>query len=714
MTVLIVDDQEINRAILRHMLDQAGYQCLEACSGAEALVIVSAQPVDLVLLDIVMPGCDGFEVLTKIRKLASELDLPVIMVTATDDPSEVVRSFELGANDFVSKPIDSAVTLARIGTHVKLKTAREALRKSEERYALVAQGTNDGLWDWDLTTNEVYYSPRWMAMLGVDPDEANDSPEMWLGRIHLEDRKRTESELELHLSGSKPHFETELRIRHQDGSYRWMLCRGIAVRNDSGAAQRLAGSLTDITEGKVADALTGLPNRVLFKERINRCVLKHTRDPEYKFALLYLDLDNFKLVNDSLGHDFGDRLLVAISRRLEGSVRICEALVSRLGGDEFAVLLEGISSEQDAVRVAERILKSVSAPISVGKGREIFATLSVGISFCDGASDGAEMLQAADTAMYEAKSRGKSGYQVFNPAMKADATQRLETEHQIRQALESDEFDLHYQPIIDAQSGRLHGFEALSRWNHPDRGLVSPSEFIPIAEETGLIVPIGEWVLHEACRQMVEWKSKNELFSDLVVSVNIASRQLHHPEFYYGICNTLHETGLDPAHLRLEVTESTMMQSEEVSTPLLSCLRELGVKVAIDDFGTGYSSLANLHQLSLDTVKIDRSFVDKMRLSPKNRAIVGTIVTLANRLNFDVVAEGVETVEQFETLRALGCEYVQGFLFSPPVDKLAVPPLVEDHQLCSILDRLHCDVAGAINGSRGQDNLSRRNLILSD
>lgn len=714
MTVLVVDDEAINRAILSHMLEGAGYQTLEASTGAEALMMISIHQIDLVLLDIVMPDCDGFEVLKTIREQASESDLPVIMVTATRDSSEAVLSFELGANDFVSKPIDAAVMLARIGTHLKLRVATEALRKSEERYALVAQGTNDGLWDWDLKTNEVYYSPRWMAMLGVEPEDVDNSPEAWLGRIHLEDRNRTESELELHLSGAKPHFETELRMRHFDGSYRWMLCRGIAVRDEADDAHRLAGSLTDITEGKVADALTGLPNRVLFKERISRCVLKHTRDPEYKFALLYLDLDNFKLVNDSLGHDFGDRLLVAISRRLEGSVRICEALVSRLGGDEFAVLLEDIDSEEDAVRVAERILKSVSAPISVGEGREIFATLSVGISFCDGSSDGTEMLQAADTAMYEAKSKGKSGYQVFNPAMKADVINRIQTEHQIRQALENDEFELHYQPIIDAQSGRLHGFEALSRWNHPQRGLVAPGEFIPIAEETGLIVPIGDWVLNEACRQMVQWKSENAACADLVVSVNIASRQLNHPEFYYGICSTLHETGLEPGHLRLEVTESTMMESEEVSTPLLNCLRELGVKVAIDDFGTGYSSLSDLHQLSLDTVKIDRSFVDKMKLSPKNRSIVGTIVTLANRLKFDVIAEGVETIEQFEALRALGCEYVQGFLFSPPVDKSAVPALIKDHQLCSVIDLLNSEVLDVIAGPSASRKLTGRSLSFTD
>ena len=665
--VLIVDDEPAKRNVFAELLAQKGFRVVEACDGSTALAAIDKNSIDLVLLDVAMPGMNGFEVLADIRQSLTEADLPVIMTTTLETSGDAVRAFELGANDFVSKTIDPDVALARIRIHLKLKQSQQALRKSQQRYALVAEGTNDGVWDWDLSTNEVFYSPRWKSMLGIDQDQLSNSPEEWLGRIHVEDLKRTEAERKLHLSGEKPHFETELRMRHQDGSYRWMLCRGIAVRASCGTAIRLAGSLTDITEGKVADALTGLPNRVLLNERLKRCLDRQSRNSKFKFAVLYLDLDNFKLVNDTLGHDYGDRLLVSIARRLEGSVRISEALVSRLGGDEFAILLENIESESDAIRVADRVIDSVSVPITLGKGREIFATVSVGISFSDGNSDAEEMLQSADAAMYHAKAEGKSCYQIFSPVMKADITSRLETEVQIRRAIERQELQLHYQPIVNAISGQLHGFEALARWNHSDRGLVPPSEFIPIAEETGLIIPLGQWALRNACQQMMDWRAVDSRFNDLSISVNVAYRQVQHKDFFEDILSVLTQTGLDARSLKVEITESSMMQNEASNKMLLCRLRELGVKVAIDDFGTGYSSLALLHQLPLDTVKIDRSFVDKMTLSLENRAIVGTIITLANRLNFDVIAEGVETPEQLSLLQSLGCELAQGFLFSRPI-----------------------------------------------
>lgn len=665
--VLIVDDKACNRRLFADLLVEAGILVIEASDGSTALRAIDSSSIDLVLLNVDMPNMVGFDVLVTIRQTLSEADLPVIMTTTLETSKEAVRAFEVGANDFVAASINPDVALARIKIHLKLKHAQQALRKSQQRYALVAEGTNDGLWDWDLISDEVFYSSRWKSMLGIDPDQSVTSPAEWLSRVHVEDLKRTEAERRLHLSGGKPHFETELRMRHEDGGYRWMLCRGIAVRESGGKAIRLAGSLTDITEGKVADALTGLPNRVLLNERLKRCLDLHSRNRNFKFAVLYLDLDNFKLVNDSLGHDYGDRLLVSIARRLEGSVRISEALVSRLGGDEFAILLENIKSESEAIAVAERIIDSVSAPITLGQGREIFATVSVGISFSEGHCDAEEMLQCADAAMYHAKAHGKSCFQIFSPVMKADIKSRLETEVQIRRAIERAEFQLHYQPIVNAISGQLYGFEALARWNHPEKGLVPPSDFIPIAEETGLIIPLGKWALRTACQQMMDWRSVDSGFDNLVVSVNVAYRQLQHKDFFEDILSVLAQTKLDAGSLKVEITESSMMQNEASNEMLLRRLREIGVQVAIDDFGTGYSSLALLHQLPLDSVKIDRSFVDKMTLSSENRAIVGTIITLANRLNFDVIAEGVETPEQLSLLQSLGCDFAQGFLFSRPM-----------------------------------------------
>lgn len=505
-------------------------------------------------------------------------------------------------------------------------------------------------------------------MLGLKTEAVSKSPELWLDRVHPEDRNQVDTELQKHLDDITPQFETELRMRHTDGSYRWMLCRGLAVKSATGAPQRLAGSLTDITEGKVADALTGLPNRVLFRERLDRCVERRRRDADYSFALLYLDLDNFKLINDSLGHDYGDRLLVSVARRLEGSVRAADSFISRLGGDEFAVLIEHISTDDCATGVAQRVLDSVSAPISLGGGREIFASVSIGISMSGtGDKSPKDMLQEADTAMYQAKEQGRSCSRIFDPSMKEDVTRRLDIESELRRAVERNDFTVHYQPIVKVHNGELIGFEALVRWTSPKLGMVSPGEFVPIAEDTGLIVAIGGWVLEEACRQMMEWKAADPRFQDVTINVNLSSRQLAQPGIVADVAAVLERTGLNAEQLKLEVTESAIIQNPEAGALLLSELRQRGVKVAIDDFGTGYSSLAYLHRLPLDALKIDRSFVDKMTLSDDNREIVGTIITLADRLNLAVVAEGIETAEQRELLRQMGCELAQGFYFSRPI-----------------------------------------------
>ena len=672
--VLVVDDERLNRAILARVLKQNGYSVVEAEDGAEALNKIEHESIDLVLLDIVMPGLSGFDVLAKIRSRKHDADLPVIMVTASTESDKIVQAFNAGANDYVTKPIDIGVTMARINTHVALRDSLAALRRSEERYALVVQATNDGFWDWDLIADTVHFSPRWIEMLGLSEEKVEPSINSWLDRVYSEDRARVEAEFDSHLSGVTPQFETELRMLHADGSYRWMLCRGLAVKNSAGRLHRLAGSLTDITEGKVADALTGLPNRVLFQERLQKCVERHTRDQKSRFALLYLDLDNFKLVNDGLGHEIGDRLLVSVARRLEGSVRSGEAFVSRLGGDEFAVLLENVQDIQDASRAAERILIGLAEPFALGGGREVFASVSCGISMASEVNrESADMLQEADTAMYQAKEQGKSCFKVFDPRMKTDVKRRLKIENELRRAVERDEFVLHYQPIVSMATGGLVGFEALVRWQNPETGLISPAEFIPIAEDTGLIIPIGRWVLAEACRQMAEWRATDSRFDGIMMSVNLSSRQLSDTDLVSDVSSVLIDTGLPAKDIILEVTESTIIENQDAGARTLNRLRQCGVNVAIDDFGTGYSSLAYLHRLPLDTLKIDQSFVDRMTHSDDNHSIILTIVALANRLQLKVVAEGIETQKQQELLNAMGCQLAQGYFFSPPIPADKVP-----------------------------------------
>lgn len=667
--VLVVDDEPINCVVMCRLLKAEGFDTIEAGNGIEALEAVEANELTLVLLDIAMPGMDGFEVLKTLREQHSQLDLPVIMVTASEETSQVVKAFEQGANDFINKPFDPAVTMARINMHLQFAESRADLRKSEERYALVAQGTNDGLWDWDLLKNEIFFSPRWFAILAIEESE-NPAPDTWFERIHPEDLPRVTDELKRHFTGTgvTPLFETEMRMRHKDGSFRWTLCRGLAVFDENGMAQRIAGSLTDITEGKVADALTGLPNRVLFRERLERSVARQKRDKNFNFSLLYLDLDNFKLVNDSMGHEAGDRLLVAIARRLESSLREAESIVCRIGGDEFAILVEGFQDRDAPIEIARRIISSVGAPISIGYGREVYASVSVGVSYSsDGHEDANEMVQAADTAMYRAKEQGKSCYRVFDPAMKRDATKRLSLENELRNAVQNGQLTCHFQPIIETENRKVCGFESLVRWNHEKWGNVSPAEFIPIAEECGLIDTIGMIVIRKSCQQLAAWQKADPRFADLHVNVNLSSRQLKCNNLVDKVLDVITDTGISPSSLRIEVTEGTIMGNPDQGASVLSSLQREGVKIEIDDFGTGYSSLSSIHKLSPDSVKIDRSFVKSIGQSNDKKTVVGAILALADELKIDVVGEGIETEKQHAILKKMGVKYAQGFLYSQPL-----------------------------------------------
>lgn len=686
--ILVVDDEGLNRAVLCKFLQNQGFQTIEAANGREAFSILKKDHVDLMMLDIDMPVMNGFETLQRLPIELPHLDLPIIMVTASDDGEAVTRAFELGASDYINKPFDPAVTLARVNLHLQFAQSRSDLRKSQERYALVARGTNDGLWDWDLRRSQVFYSERWYAMLGMN-DQTDPTLDTWFGLIHPEDVERVNEEFNSHFSGLTPHLETEMRMRHVDGSFRWTLCRGQAVFDDQGKAHRIAGSLTDITEGKVADALTGLPNRVLFRERLDRCIFRQKREKDFNFALLYLDLDNFKLVNDSLGHEAGDRLLVAIARRLESSLREAESLVCRIGGDEFSILVEGISDLNEPICIANRIINSLAQPISIGDGRDVYTSVSVGISFSDDDfNDAEDIIQAADTAMYRAKAQGKSCYRVFDPAMKKNATNRLNIENELRKAIARNELDCYFQPIIEISSGRVTGFEALVRWTHKDLGPISPTEFIPIAEDNGLIHQVGIIVLRKACSQMTAWQRMDARFEDMQVNVNLSSRQLKSSNLIDQIFEVVDQTEIRPDSLKLEVTESTIMENPQQGAKVLSLLQSRGIKVAIDDFGTGYSSLSCIHELSPDVVKIDRSFIDQIDDSSDKKTIVRAIIGLADGLDLDVVAEGIESKSQHRILQAMGCKYAQGFLYSKPLPPRGLYDLIVNNDAMVCLESM--------------------------
>jgi diguanylate cyclase (GGDEF)-like protein/PAS domain S-box-containing protein len=672
--LLIVDDNELNRDMLARRLTRQGYEIVVADSARQLSQRVKEDAIDLVLLDIEMPEISGLEALKTLREIYSAIELPIIMVTAKNQSDDVVKALDLGANDYVTKPIDFAVALARIGTQLSHKRAQEGLRESEERYALAARGANDGLWDWNLQANVVYFSTRWKNMLGYQESEIGDKPDEWFDRIHDADRERVTQEIAAHQAGSVPQFESEHRVLHKDGTFRWMLCRGLAVRNGSGTTSRMAGWQTDITEGKVSDPLTGLPNRLLFTDRVGR-LIKHTkRRKDYLFAVLFLDLDGFKMINDSLGHLVGDQLLVGVASRLEKCLRATDTvarlgdgcIVARMGGDEFTVLLDDLKHPDDAKQAAERLMKAVTAPFMLG-GREVFTSISIGIALSNTSYEQAEdILRDADTAMYRAKSLGKARYEIFDADMRASVVARLQLEMDLRRALEHGEFHNVYQPIVSLAAGQIVGFEALLRWQHPTRGLLGPEEFIMVAEETGLIRDLGWWNLREACRQMTEWRAAYSAYSQLTMSVNLSPKQFLQANLVQDIGSLLCELKLPPQALKLELTESTVMGDPSAAVEMLQQIKSLGISLAIDDFGTGYSSLSYLHRFPLDTLKIDRSFISSIGTG-EDTEIARTIFPMALNLHLDVVAEGIETIEQLVLLKKLQCKYGQGYYFSKPL-----------------------------------------------
>jgi diguanylate cyclase (GGDEF)-like protein/PAS domain S-box-containing protein len=673
--ILIVDDNEMNRDMLARRLERKDYVIRVADGAKRLLERIKEEPVDLVLLDVEMPGISGLDALQTLRGCYSPIELPIIMVTAKDQSEDIVTALNLGANDYLTKPIDFPVALARIRTQISHKKAEEALRESEERYALAAQGANDGLWDWNLLDNIIYFSPRWKIMLGYQETEIGNSPEEWLDRIHVADRERVKDEIGAHQRGLTPHFESENRVQHKDGSFRWMLSRGLAVHDASGKASRMAGSQTDITGGKVADVLTGLPNRLLFVDRLVRLIEHSKRHKEYLFAVLFLDLDGFKMINDCLGHGIGDQLLVGVANRLEKCLRVSDTVtrienlytLARLGGDEFTILLDQVKDSNDATLVAERIMKAIAAPFTL-EGKKLFTSVSIGIALSNIGYDKPEdLLRDADTAMYRAKTLGKGRYEVFDLEMRASVIARLQLETDLRTALEREEFRNFYQPIISLESGRITGFEALLRWQHPTRGLVQPLDFIPVAEETGMIREIGWWNLQNACRQISAWNACRNAGHPLTMSVNLSVKQFLQPNLAAEIGKLLRDVELPPNILKLEITESTVMADPSAAVEMLLQIKSLGVQLSIDDFGTGYSSLSYLHRFPLDTLKIDSSFTKTMGEDGDSTEIVRTILPMANNLRLNVIAEGVETAEQLAILRKLRCEYAQGYFFSKPV-----------------------------------------------
>jgi diguanylate cyclase (GGDEF)-like protein/PAS domain S-box-containing protein len=571
-----------------------------------------------------------------------------------------------------------------------LKAALKSFEESEERYALAARGANDGLWDWNLLTGKIYFSHRWNHMLGYPENDVWSGPEEWFSHIHPDDRERVRAEIDAHRENKTPEFVSEYRMRHKSGGYIWTLSRGIAIRDASGKAIRMAGSQTDVTEGKIADPLTRIPNRLYFLDRLESAIESASRLGSL-FAVLFIDLDHFKLVNDSLGHAAGDELLIDVAGRLRAGIRASarqtgpvQSIVARIGGDEFAILLGHLEHKEDASIVAARILERIGEPFHI-EGRRMFVSASIGIALSTTASTPEDLLRNADTAMYHAKTNGKARFEFFNEGLREQAITRFETETGLRKAIEENQLLVHYQPIVSLSDLSIRGFEALVRWNHPERGLIAPSEYIPIAEQSDLILLLGRWVLREACRQMAEWHVSFAPDPPLTISVNVSARQLSDPRLMDDVELALAESGMNHEMLALEMTESSIMGDAEQTMAALNRLKRMNIQLEIDDFGTGYSSLSYLQRLPFDILKIDRSFVSELGAGDSSVNIVKAILELGHSFGMRVIAEGVETDAQLSILRQLGCNYMQGYLFSRPLDAKAAECLYHKTRNTEIL-----------------------------
>jgi len=673
------------RTVAREALGALALHVEEAATGAELVAGCDPTRAQLVLLDGTDSTLGAYALCATLRGLPGGEHLPILVLVRGDDSLGASRAFEAGATDCVTSPLEGAVLLHRARNLVNARRIATHLRRSEEKLAKAQRIAQLGWWEWNLEDNSLVCSQEFYSILGLDRDSFGGTYESLLRCIPFGDREELKLRIDASVRGGSP-FSIDHRITRSDGVERIVYQQAEVSRDEAGRTVRLVGTIQDVTERKQAedqirflayfDSLTGLPNRRQFAERLAAAVQSAQRHSRLS-ALLFLDLDRFKRINDTLGHSAGDHLLQEVSSRLLTCLRKTdsvarpvgekpvESVVARLGGDEFIVLLSEVQRVQDAAKVARRIVEVLSEPF-VLQGQEVVVTTSIGITLFPFDGDTADtLLKNADTAMYHAKDQGRNNYQFYNESMNATAFERLVLEANLRRALERQEFVLHYQPQVTLVDGKIFGAEALIRWRHPEMGLVPPVKFIPLAEETGLIVPIGEWALRTACEQARAWQ--NEGLPPVRIAVNVSSPQFADPGFVATVDEILRTTGLPPKNLDLEVTESILMGDAEASSACLRQLKQLGVWLSVDDFGTGYSSLSYLRRFSLDTLKVDRSFLLNVPDDPDHVAITSAIIALAHSLHLGVIAEGVESAEQVRFLRPQGCYSAQGFLFSRPV-----------------------------------------------
>jgi diguanylate cyclase (GGDEF)-like protein/PAS domain S-box-containing protein len=669
--VLVVDDDAQTRLLVTEALEPEGFGIEEAASGHAGLEAFQRVRPALVLLDVTMPGMSGFECCERMRRLPGGERVPIVVLTGHDDDESIARAFAVGATDFVSKPMRWPLLGHRVRYLLRASNALNDLARSQASLAHAQGLAHMGNWEYRPGSAVGYWSPEVYRILGLDMQRDPACFETLVQRVpEVERPELMHSFMKLRSEGAG--YSLEHRIVRRDGGERTVFQQA-EVLHEQGRLVLLRGTLQDITERKVHearieylanhDALTDLPNRNLLSDRLGQAIVQARRAGQ-RLAALVLDLDRFKHINDSFGHPVGDALLKAVAARLKAAIREGDT-VARLGGDEFVIMLPDLASPDDAEVVVQEVLAKFADPFVV-EGHELHVTTSIGASvYPEDGADSDTLLKTADAALYSAKDKGRNGFQFYTRAMGAQVEERAELESALHRALERQEFELHYQPKVDLCSGQVRGVEALIRWRRPEVGLVPPDHFIPLAEETGLILPIGEWVLRTACAQVKAWHAAG--YPGLSMAVNVSARQFRQQNVPELVRAVLADTGLAARHLELELTESMLMQDKETVVRALRQLKQIGVMLSLDDFGTGYSSLSYLKDFPFDVVKIDQSFVRDVTNSVEGASLTKSIIAMARSLNLTTVAEGVETEGQLSFLNTHRCDAIQGYYFSRPL-----------------------------------------------
>lgn len=709
-TILVVDDIPDNLHLLTRELTHHGYETRGVLTGEMALTVAHSAAIDLILLDIMLPDMDGYSVCQRLKADPTTQDIPVIFISALDDAFDKVRAFEVGGVDYVAKPFKIIEVIARINTQLSLRHAQQRLqqfnqtlehlvdqrtqelaqanqalqaeikirqqaeqdlRHSEARYRLIANHMGDLVCLHSYQGDFLYVSPSVQTLLGYNPEDlAGKNIQEF---CHPDDL----SALQLHFQDSAQKIDSTTsayRLRCHSGRYIWIETLAKSILEDGESITGIVTSSRDVTRRvkverqlryeALHDALTHLPNRDWLAKRLEVEILQCHHQKNRQFGILMIDLDRFKAVNDSLGHLVGDKLLVAVAELLKRSVRKVD-MVSRWGGDEFVIFLDNVNHLQDVVAVADTINQALENPMEVD-GKIIFTSASIGILMGNATyTTSHEVFRDADIALYRAKEKGRNRYEIFGLEMYQEALSVLTLENELREAISTAAFVVHYQPILSLDTQQLIGFEALARWQHPERGLVMPGAFIDLAEDTGLIKPIGKQILLQVCHTLAEWDAQNYLHETFQISINVSGQQFRDTHFIQTLDQILVETGVQGHRLKLEITERILLEQSNSIARTLDAIHHRGIKLSIDDFGTGYSSLRYLSQFAVETLKIDRSFVNQMQ--PGKLGIVQAIIDLAHNLGMDCIAEGVETEEQRHQLQQLGCEAAQGYLFAKPL-----------------------------------------------